>query len=107
MELLGRLWEGFQWAIAGLFGALIAVPFQRDLKTARGIVVFVFTGSACAHYLTGLVGDYFSINPSSAGGIGFLLGAFGGSLIAAVMKAIETADLWGLIRSRFGGGGSE
>ncbi|MFJ5505776.1 MFS transporter [Pectobacterium carotovorum] len=104
MEWLPRLWEQFQWAVAGLIGALISVPFQSDLRTARGIAIFVFTGSACAHYLTGIVGDYFNINPSSAGGIGFLLGAFGGSLIAAVIKAIEAADLWGLVRSRFGGG---
>lgn len=104
MEYLVKLWEQFQWAIAGLIGALISVPFQRDTRSSRDIAIFVFTGSACAHFLTGLVGEYFKVGPSSAGGIGFLLGAFGGSLIAAVLRAIEVADLWSIIRSRFGGG---
>jgi len=45
------------------------------------------------------------MDQGSVGGIGFLLGSFGGAIIAAVLKAIEAADLWALIRSRLGGGG--
>lgn len=104
MDWISLLWLKFQWAITGLIGALISVPFQRDLKTARGIAIFVLTGSACAHYLTELVSRYFEVEPGSAGGIGFLLGAFGGSLIAAVIRTLETADLWEFIKNRFGGG---
>jgi len=37
-------------------------------------------------------------------GVGFLLGTFGGSLIAAITRAIKAADLWAFIRQRFGGG---
>lgn len=101
---ISKWWEQFQWAIAGLIGAVISVPFQRDVRSAKSIAIFIFTGSACAHFLTGMVGKYFNVDPSSAGGIGFLLGAFGGSMIAAIIRAIEVADLWALIRQRFGGG---
>ena len=36
--------------------------------------------------------------------VGGLLGTFGGSLLAAINRAIKAADLWALIRQRFGGG---
>lgn len=103
MEFLSRIWNTFEWGIAGLIGAIISLPFQTDRKTKRGIAIFLFTGGVCGHFLTGMVGRYFNVDPGSAGGIGFLLGAFGGSLIAAIIKAIEAADLWSLIKSRFGG----
>jgi hypothetical protein len=51
-----------------------------------------------------MVSAYFGITePRSVAGVGFLLGTFGGSLIAAVMRAIKAADLWSVIRSKFGG----
>jgi hypothetical protein len=44
------------------------------------------------------------VEPSDVAGVGFLLGAFGGSLMTAINRAIKAADLWALIRQRFGGG---
>lgn len=103
MDNLFKHLEDFKWAFAGLIGALVAVRFQNDLKTKGSIVIFVLSGSAYAHYLTGLVDDYFNIAPSSAGGIGFLLGAFGGSLTAAIIRAISSSDLVELLRKKIGG----
>lgn len=89
--------------MAALFGALVAIPFHEEIKTRRGFITFVFTGVACGYFLTGLASRYFNIGPESAGGVGFLLGAFGGSMISAVIRAFREADLWGLVRARFGG----
>lgn len=103
MEYLQKWFAHFELLIAGVVGAIIALPFQRDLKTNSSKLVFIFSGAACAHYLTGLATHFLEIDPSSAGSIGFLLGAFGGSMIAAVMRGITNADLWALVRGRFGG----
>lgn len=100
-----KVWiEQFELLLAGLIGAIVAFPFQKDLKSFSSLIIFFVTGAACAHYLTGLAAKFFEIEPSSAGGVGFLLGAFGGSLIAAVVRMLQTADIWSVIKSRFGGG---
>ena len=105
MEWLERIYFHLQWAVSGFFGALVAVPFQSDLKGKRALSAFMLSGWATAHVLAVPVCVYLKIDQGSVGGIGFLLGAFGGAIIAAVLKAIEAADLWALIRSRLGGGG--
>jgi len=52
-----------------------------------------------------MVSDHLSItDPSKVAGVGFLLGTFGGSIMTAINRAINAADLWSVIRSRFGGG---
>lgn len=95
----------FKWAFAGFFGAVVASSFHRDeINSRRDFVMFVFTGFMCAHFLTGLVANHFGISPEHTGAIGFLLGAFGGSLISAVIKALRAADLWALVKQRLGGG---
>ena len=107
MEYLQRLLDKLDWAIAGFLGAVAAGWWHRDdLINRKAWAVFIFSGAVCAHYLTGLVSAYFGIDePRSVAGVGFLLGTFGGSLIAAITRAIKAADLWALIRQRFGGGG--
>jgi hypothetical protein len=107
MELLYRLLDRLDtWFTAGLLGAIAASWWHRDdLVDRKAWVIFIFSGAACAHYLTGLVSTYLGVvEPRSVAGIGFLLGTFGGSLIAAITRAIKAADLWALIRQRFGGG---
>lgn len=104
MEFLKAWFEQFELVLAGLVGAIASLPFQKDLKTKISLAIFLVTGAACAHYLTGLVGKFFAIEPSGAGGVGFLLGAFGGSLIAATIRMIQSADFWSVIKSRIGGG---
>lgn len=104
MNFLDRLVANAEWAIAGLVGAVIAIPFHEELKTWKGRLFFIGTGVACAYFTTPLAISVYSIDPTLAGGVGFLLGAFGGSLVSAVIKAIKTADLVALFKSKFGGG---
>lgn len=108
MDWFDRLLHHLQWAIPGLVGAAVAafaVPSQRQELTGKlDIALFLLSGGAIAHYMTVPVSIYFQLDPSSVGGIGFLLGAFGGAIFTAIMRAIKAADLWALLKSRFGGG---
>jgi hypothetical protein len=106
MDFLHRLSERADWMMAGLFGVIAASWWHKDdLNDWKAWVVFLITGVACALYLTGIVSTYLSITePGNVAGIGFLLGAFGGSLMTAINRAIKAADLWSLIRQKFGGG---
>lgn len=109
MEYLQRLLDKidrFELLIAGLVGAVIASWWHKDdLGDWRAWVIFLITGVACSIYLTSMVSTYLGVTePKIVAGIGFLLGAFGGSLLAAINRAIKAADLWALIRQRFGGG---
>jgi hypothetical protein len=109
MEYLQRLLDKidrFELLIAGLVGAVIASWWHKDdLNDWRAWMIFLITGMACSIYLTSMVSTYLGVTePKIVAGIGFLLGAFGGSLLAAINRAIKSADLWALIRQRFGGG---
>jgi protein-S-isoprenylcysteine O-methyltransferase Ste14 len=109
MEYLQRLLDKidrFELLIAGLVGAVVASWWHKDdLSDWRAWMVFLVTGVACSLYLTSMVSTYLNVTePKIVAGIGFLLGTFGGSLLAAVNRAIKAADLWALIRQRFGGG---
>lgn len=100
-DFLQKLAGQFEYAVAGMLGSIAAIRFGLDRRTASAILLFVFTGATCAHYLTPIVSNYLSIE--AQGGISFLLGAFGGSFISAMIKTIQSADFWSLVKSRFGG----
>lgn len=104
MDWLEYLIVKFQLAIAGFFGALVVSRYQKDAKSKTDVVIFVLSGAAIAHYLSAPVSHYLKFAEDSLGGIGFLLGMFGGAIILAILRALEAADLWSLIKSRFGGG---
>ncbi|NWB47092.1 MFS transporter [Pseudomonas gingeri] len=109
MEYLQRLLDKidrFELLIAGFVGAVVASWWHKDdLTDWRAWLIFLITGMACSIYLTSMVSTYLGVTePKIVAGIGFLLGAFGGSLLAAINRAIKSADLWALIRQRFGGG---
>lgn len=106
MDFLHRLFDRLDLIMAGLLGALISSLWHKDdLTDKRAWLIFLVTGVACALYLTGMVSDYLGITkPNNVAGVGFLLGTFGGSLMAAINRAIKAADLWALIRQKFGGG---
>lgn len=109
MEYLQRLLDKidrFELLIAGLVGAVVASGWHKDdLSDWRAWLIFLITGIACSLYLTSMVSTYLGVTePKIVAGIGFLLGTFGGSLLAAINRAIKVADLWALIRQRFGGG---
>lgn len=96
--------SSLKWAAAGMIGAMIVTRFHRDELASRSDYVgFVASGAAIAHFMTGPVNTFLDLGPDSAGAVGFLLGAFGGSMFQAVVRALKAADLWGLFRSRLGG----
>lgn len=93
-----------KWSVAGFFGALISARFHKDeIQNRADYIMFLVSGVLIAHYTTGMVAKYLEFGPETAGGVGFLLGAFGGSLLQAVVRAIRAADLWAIIKERFGG----
>lgn len=106
MEFVGRLLEKVDVIFAGFIGALVASWWHKaDLVNWKAWAIFMVTGISCALYLTGMVSAHLGItDPSNVAGVGFLLGTFGGSLMTAINRAINAADLWSLIRSKFGGG---
>lgn len=65
--------------------------------------MLVAAGTVTAYYVGPLVVGFLKINTSLGSGVSFLVGVFGMSLAAAVMRAISNANLWSLIQSRFGG----
>lgn len=102
-QYLQELADALKWAFAGLIGAMIVSRFHKDELTSKtDYFVFVASGATIAHFLTGAVADWLGM-ANSTGAIGFLLGAFGGSLMQAVVRSIKSADLWALVKNRFGG----
>ncbi len=106
MDFVYRLLDKIDVIVAGVIGSLVASWWHRaDITDWKAWIIFMITGIACALYLTGMVSNHLGItDPNNVAGVGFLLGTFGGSLMTAINRAIKAADLWALIRSRFGGG---
>lgn len=109
-DFLQRLISGADWLLTGLVSAMLAsILHKDDIPDKLSWGVFVATGGMCALYFTGPIAQFFKMtDPAWIACIGFLLGAFGGSLLAAVTRALKSADVWGLIvdliKSKFGGG---
>lgn len=102
MEILTKAYDTFQMAFIGCIGAMISLWMHPEAKDRRGALMFVFTGVCIAQFTTGLVADYFAITAKHAGAVGFLLGAFGGSLFSAIQRAINQADFLSVIKRLMG-----
>lgn len=102
MNLLERLLMNAEAGIAGIIGAVVAVPFQEELNTWQGRLMFVFTGLACAYFATPLAISTYGIDPALAGGVGFLMGAFGGSLLSAGFRTVRNLDLSAFVKAKLG-----
>lgn len=91
------------WSIilAGLFGSLLSLCFVEQIGN-RQRAIAVVAGMAMSYYLSPLIAHLFSEGKFEAP-IGFLVGLFGMSITAAVFKAIQSSDLWDLIKRRYGG----
>lgn len=96
---------GIKWsaAVGGAIGSMISLTFANGLSK-RGKVAMFLGGLAIAGYTTPLVAYAFSIGADHYGGIGLLIGIFGMSAIAALIKALPNiADaLPDVIKGRFG-----
>lgn len=102
MDFLSRLLEAGGAIVAGLFGAVAALRFQDELSTIQGRLMFVVTGAACAQFVTPLALSIYKIEAGLAGGVAFLLGAFGGSLLAAGFRALHSLDVLSIFKKRGG-----
>lgn len=91
--------------IGVVFGAVVGVWFQKEIVTWRDRAAYAFIGMGCGYYLTPPAMAYFGIDPSFTAATGFVVGAFGGSILAAVFKALGNLDLLALVKNRIGGGG--
>lgn len=98
------MWDETKLVLAGLVGAIVVLPIEKELTTWKGKLFFLFSGVACSYFTTPLAVYKWSIIPELAGSVGFLLGAFGASLLAAGIRAVKSVDMVALIKSRFGGG---
>lgn len=94
-----------QVVVAGAIGAFISLRFFDGLGTRDRWLTFV-GGWALASYLTGLAHEYFELKTVSAEtGIALLVGLFGMSVVAALIKVIRETDWIGIVKRRGGGEG--
>ena len=98
------MWDDSKLVLSGLIGAIVVLPIEKELATWKGKLFFLFSGTACSYFTTPLAIYKWGIIPELAGSVGFLLGAFGASLLAAGIRAVKSVDMVALIKSRFGGG---
>ena len=91
-------------ALAGLIGGIVSLRFFADAATMSfcSKLVIAASGAAIANYLTEGFMSYFSVKSGMEGAIGFLLGLFGMSVTAAIIKGIGETDWASLIKNRIG-----
>jgi len=93
-----------QVVFAGAVGALISLRFFDGLATSERWFTFV-SGWALASYLAGPLTAFFELTHSTMEtGISMLVGLFGMSLVAAVIKTIRETDWAGIVKRKTGGG---
>ena len=102
-----KLWASVELWVAGAVGAAASLRFSDDINTFGKRLTAIASGAAAAHYLTPMVMEHLGIASTRSGGVAFLLGLFGMSIAASIIRAIKTADLWAFVRSRWGGGKEE
>lgn len=91
-----KIWENFQYFIAGAVGASIVTKYHQDtLKSKSDYAVFILSGAFMAHYLTQftvfIIGRFgWELEASTAGSVGFLLGAFGGLIFQEITCYVKS-----------------
>lgn len=88
--------------IAGLIGSVLSMSFVDGMSKWQRAVA-VISGGIMSHYLAPLIASLFQESDYQET-IGFLIGLFGMSICAAIFRAIQSSDIWGLINRRFSGG---
>ncbi len=89
---------------AAALGSVVSLPFHKDIDSLPKRAFAIAASSTGANYITPLAIDHFHISPMHSGAVAFLIGLFGLSMVQAVIRGLSNADLWALIRQRFGGG---
>lgn len=83
---------------AGLFGGISVLRYHDDVKRAWDISIFLFTSVCCATFITPLFSDPLNLGTAASGGVGYLLGCFGGSAITAIIRWLRTVDITDLLQ---------
>lgn len=86
--------------IAGFVGSVLSLAFV-DQMTKRQRIVAVISGMVMAHYLAPMIAFLFNEEKYQET-IGFLVGLFGMSGVAAIFRGVKNADLWSLVKRRYG-----
>lgn len=87
--------------LAGIAGSVLSLRFASNLN-AWGRATSVAGGAVIAQYGTPLAAHVLRLDDFQQA-IGFFLGLFGLSLVAAIYETVRKADPWGLIMARYGG----
>lgn len=94
-----------QVVVAGAIGAFVSLRFFEGLNTWERWTTFA-GGWAMAAYLAALAHEYFELKSGGAEiGVALLIGLFGMSIVAALIKVIRDTDWTGMFKRRVGGGG--
>lgn len=102
--ILAVLGLKFKVVVAGAIGAFISLNFFDNLKTGEKWTT-VLGGWALASYTASPTTAFFELtNPSAEPGISILIGLFGMSLAAAIIKAIRDTKWSEIIKRKAGGG---
>lgn len=91
-----KLKEIIELLFAGMFGAIISVPFF-DIKNYAKRVFLVFCGTATAYYLTEPLLIYAGLGVEHKPATGFILGLFGMRIIVKLQNFLENLDLDGML----------
>lgn len=86
--------------IAGFLGSVLSMSFVDGMGRKQRTLA-VISGMIMAHYIAPLMAALFKEEDYQET-IGFLVGLFGMSICAAIFRAIQNSDIWGLINRRFG-----
>jgi uncharacterized membrane protein YeaQ/YmgE (transglycosylase-associated protein family) len=89
--------------IIGAIGGLLSLRFFDGLSW-WGRFATVLGGGVIASYGTALALEFLELSAKHEGFLALMIGVFGMSVVAAVIKAVASADLWKEIVERLPGG---
>jgi hypothetical protein len=78
----------------GLIGAMLSMYFAQPGMRFVVRAVYCAGGTACAYVGAPALAEYFTLSEAATGAVGFVLGVFGMSLLAALQTIIRESK-WG------------
>jgi len=78
----------------GLIGACLSMYFAQPGMHWLTRLVYCSGGAACAYVGAPALAEYFTLSEAATGAVGFVLGVFGMSLLAALQTIIRESK-WG------------
>lgn len=85
-----NLRQGFELLLAGFLGTLVSLYFREELGTVKSRIVAVMAGTTTSYFTAPILMEYLKLDPPLIGGITFLTGLFGMSIVSSVMKVLPT-----------------